>query len=439
MKKENLLIHTLKRRELLGLLREFRADPLITLMDLQRRYGDLIYCPFPVNTLIVLDPYLLKELFSDKTNIVKGSQAGKLKPLVGNGLFSTEGSMWKNQRRTLAPLFHNRHISQHAPTIQSMANEHILGWAKKGKINLTKEITEMTFNISGTILFGGIPEVDLSKLREAVEISGEVIFNKISALFPTPYWIPTRDNRRFLEARKTLDTISDQLIVKARNSKNVEAHDLLSMMLKAGISDNNELRDQIKTMMIAGHDTTSTFIIWTLMSILYDQEIYQNLKKELRSDPHYADHQNFRNILNESLRLFPPSAIISRMNTAPITLGVNAISAGTNIITSQYVLGRDERIWKDANIFNPDRFNSIDLQEDLFKYSFFPFSLGARRCVGETMAYLEVSLIIAEILKNYDLQPLDQADYSKESVCDLIFKPKNDFICNVSPVKPIMQ
>lgn len=423
-------ISNIKRYQLLAIFKEFSKAPLSTLQHLQENYGDFIYCPPPANTLIVLDPILLKNIFTNKTDIIKGSQAGKLKALVGNGLFSTEGNVWRKQRRELAPLFHHKYINQHRSTIKEMTLEHLEDWKDGDEINLTNEITKLTFNISGKILFGGIPEYDLDAVRSAVEVSGEVIFKKISSLLPSPYWLPTKDNKRFLGARDTLDNISDQLIKQAMDI-NSNSNDLLSMMLTAGVIDHGELRDQIKTMMIAGHDTTSTFILWTIIMLVYHPEILDDLKTNLLADEKFVESLSFRNVLNESLRIYPPSAIISRKNTREIELGGNVIVKGTNIITSQYILGRDKRIWEDADTFNPARFFDINLQDDVYKYSFFPFSIGARKCVGENLAYLEASIIIAEIIKKFSLQPKKSFYFSTQSICDLILKPKHDFIVKI--------
>jgi cytochrome P450 len=238
---------------------------------------------------------------------------------------------------------------------------------------------------------------------------------RFRAAIPAPYWLPTPRNLRLRGAIRRLDGILQNLI-EERRVNNRWGDDFLSILMQArdeddgkGASD-RQLRDEVMTLFLAGHETTANTLSWTLYLLGMHPEIQRQVREEVRDvlverTPTAADVPKLalcERVIRESMRLFPPAYVIGRRPVEDITIGGHFVAAGTNVLMSQWVVHRDERWYDEPLRFAPDRW-ADGLANRLPKYAYFPFGGGPRVCIGNTFAMFEATLILALILQRFEL------------------------------------
>ncbi len=415
MKKE---IPEIPSGSIFGHLKSYVNDPLAFLQKQQKIHGDIFTFKVANRRLIFINhPDYIKRILQENHRNYKKSEAyRKLALLLGDGLFTSDGSYWLSQRRTIQPAFHRDQIKSYAQTMNDFSMKMVDRWRYKTEISLTTEMTRVTLQIiSKTIL-----NIDLHKEGQAVEqhlpFALKYMVNRITSPLATPTWIPTRSNVKFKSTVKILDELIYEIIQYKKQHLGV---DLLSQLILLqnehtgdGLSD-LQLRDEVMTLFLAGHETTAMAMTWTLYYILQDEALRSRLIYEIRSikNPWDAIGNYFiQSVISESLRMFAPVWILSREANDADQLGDYMIHPGDRIIFSPYMVHRHPDFWDNPDQFIPERFDKLPAH----KFAYFPFGGGPRVCIGEHFALMEINILLVTILKNFpkmSLKSMEQVGY----------------------------
>ena len=292
-------------------------------------------------------------------------------------------------------------------------NELLASWRAKKEINASKEMSKITMNVICETLFS--TRIDFgSALWDDMTFALEWIGQRaLRNPFVTPLSIPTKSNRRFKAAVKNLNKVIYGIIDEKKKS-NTHPEDLLSRFMNPeekglkGMND-EQLRDEMMTIFIAGHESSANVLSWALHSIATHTEVQEKLKAEINkinwAQFNYADlHQltYCTQVLNETMRLYPPLWHIGRMNLEADEIGGFHIPAGSHIRMSPLVMQRSEKYWEHPNKFDPERFTE-DKVKERNPFLHFPFGAGPRLCAGRNFAMMEMVVILAKIVQAHDL------------------------------------
>jgi cytochrome P450 len=403
---------------------DYGRDPLGFMLAL-RDYGDLVPVRFgPFQALFALGPAEVEDVLVTKNKDYRKSLGTRiLIPLLGHGLLTAEGETWFRQRRLAAPAFHRERINGYATAMVDYTQEHIDRWQAGQEIDLHEELMSLTLRIVARTLFD--TEVT-PRIREVAESSAQVQtfmftrFNGLSFLVPT--WLPTPANRRYRRTIARLDEVV-YAIVRERMQSGEDRGDLLSMLIEARDEDGSrmterQVRDEVMTLMLAGHETTAVALSWCSMLLAQNPEVEKRLGDELGSVldgrlPTPADVPALRYseaVIYETLRLYPPAYATGREPIRKTDVVGQPVSPRRNVIfVSPYVSGRDPRYFDAPDSFRPERW--LDgLAKRLPRGVFYPFGMGPRMCIGSSFAMLEATLLLATIAQRWRFGLVDGQD-----------------------------
>lgn len=342
--------------------------------------------------------------------------------LAGRGLLTNEGESWLRQRRLAQPAFHRKRLAALAALMANSAEQTALRLTErqsqepKPVIDVLGEITRLTLGIASQALFSIDYSDDADRVGSAVRVAFEHINFRMNTPFALPLKIPTPRNRCFLHARQTLDNLVYDLI---RERKRTGEHpgDLLSMLMDAhdeetgeGMSD-RQLRDEVLTLLIAGHETTSAALAWTWYLLALHPGAETRLHAELARvlggrTPAAEDLPALpytRMVIDESLRLYPPAWGQPRQAINEDRIGDYRIPAGALVTLSQWVTHRHPDFWENPEAFDPERFTP-ERSAGRPVFAYFPFGGGARGCIGASFALMEAQLILATLAQRFRLE-----------------------------------
>jgi len=400
-----------------------RRDPLAMLSWAAREFGDVARIeawPMLVVHLLYHPEHIRHVLQENNRNYWKGGLIARVKPLIGEGLFTSEGDFWRRQRRLAQPAFHRQRIESFA-TIMSDAGERMVeDWrhaaATETPIDLLAHTSRATLRVVGQALFG----IDL--LDEAASVGRHMlsalqfVSEEVFHLFPSALAIPTPRNLRFRRDRAALDRVVLD-IIERRRCHGTGGDDLLAMMMEARDADTGEgmsdrqLRDEVMTFILAGHETTAVTLAWACLLLAQHPEVGMQVRQEISSvlegrAPVLADLPRLaltRRVIDETLRLYPPVAAISREAYAADEINGYAIPAGSGVMMSPYVTHRNPAFWPDPERFDPDRFTP-EHSAARPRFAYFPFGGGPRLCIGNEFALMEAHILLAMIAQRYRVE-----------------------------------
>lgn len=403
---------------LLGSLLAFRSDPLGFVTRGAREYGDVVrYTMGGRPVFLLVHPELIKELLVTRQHdFVKGRGLEWAKRYLGEGLLTSEGELHTRQRRLSQPAFHRQRIASYARVMVEYAAKRRDRWSDGQTLDLHAEMMALTMAIAGKTLF------DADVESEAAEIGASL--TAIIELFPRftlPFAgliekLPLRSNREFARARERLDATIYR-IIEERCRDGRDHGDLLSMLMLArdeedgaGMSD-RQLRDEVITLFLAGHETTANLLSWTFYCLSQNPEPEERLHEEVDRvlagrAPTFEDIPGLavaERVLAESMRLHPPAWILGRRALREVTLGPYQVPAGAYVIASPYATHRDPRFFPDPQRFLPERF-TLEAKAARPRFAYFPFGGGARQCIGEGFAWMEGTLLLATLAQRYRLR-----------------------------------
>jgi cytochrome P450 len=399
---------------------EMRRDPLGHLA-LVAPLGDVVRLRFGRSVFLLNHPdHARRVLHDNHTNYRKSFFYGRMKPLVGEGLLTSEQEDWKRKRRLAQPAFHKERLAGFVATMSRHTSAMLERWvpaATRGApLNVAAELMSLTLTVVGHALFGqdilGEAERTGRALTTALRITNERFFS----LVYLPPWIPTPKNLRFSAAMRVLDALVNEIIASRRAGS--PRDDLLGMLMEArdaegggGLTD-AELRDEVMTMVLAGHETTANALTWAFHLLAGAPEVERALHQEssrvlqgrevgLEDLPRL---ELASRVHQEAMRLFPPAWIFGREAVAPDRFGPYSIPAGAAVSISPYLLHRDPRFWEAPERFDPDRFLPAEAARR-HKYAYLPFAAGPRMCIGNAFAMMEMQIVLAMVASRYRLVP----------------------------------
>jgi len=402
----------------LGNLTEFRRDPLgfFTRCARDAERGDLVrYRIAHVNVYLLNHPDLIESvLVTDHHNFIKGRtlQAGRV--LLGEGLLTSEGESWRRQRRLMQPAFHRERIAVYGEAIVASAQQMLAAWRPGETRDAHQEMARLTFQIVAQTLFGVQVGAEADEVSIALRVFLEQFRNQVDAALLIPDWLPTPGNLRLRAAIRQLEAIIYR-IIRARRADRAERDDLLAALLRAQDEDgrqmtDRQLRDEVMTLFLAGHETTAVALAWTWYLLSQNPDVENKLVAELEAVlngrlPTVADLPNLvyaEQVVKESMRLYPPVWAFARVAVRDCEIGGYPVRSGTSIAMSQWVMHRDARFFDRPAEFIPERWTD-EFVRRLPRFAFFPFGGGPRVCIGSSLAMMEAVLLLAAIAQQFRL------------------------------------
>jgi cytochrome P450 len=358
-------------------------------------------------------PAEIEEVLVDRAaDFRKSFGTRMLIPLLGRGLLTAEGDEWLRHRRLASPAFHRERVEGYARTMVGYAQDAVDSWTEGESVDLHDEMTALTLRIVARTLFDAdvtarIEEV--ARLGTAIQDFYYLRFASLRFLIPT--WLPTPGNRRLAQATRRLDEVVYRIIRTRLPGE--DRGDLLSMLhlardeQGAGMSE-RQIRDEVMTLLLAGHETTALALSWAFLLLDHDPETRDRLEAELRavlgdgpaSPEHVPALSYTQAVVNETLRLYPPAYVTGREAIRATTVAGVPIPKRHIVLISIYTTHRDPRFFPDPDAFRPERW--LDgLEKRLPRAAFIPFGLGPRKCIGASFATMEATLLLATIARRW--------------------------------------
>lgn len=407
---------------LFGTLREFQASPLGYMHELAQSYGGAVRFPFipKLYGYLFTDPDANQHILqTNNRNYTKMPHPTMqlIQPVVGNGLLTNDGDSWLRQRRLAQPAFHRRYIAN-LGTVMTEATERMLTrWETSEPTDIAEEITRLTLEIAGLTLFS----IDLTGEAHTVGDAFNAITHQITRLSTRPFSnftirVPFLPEARKMQKRvDLLDEVVNQ-IISERRATGEDKGDLLSMLMLAEDEETGEtmndkqLRDEVMTLMLAGHETTASALSWVFALLAKHPEVRGKLEAELDEvlggrTPTMADIPNLiytRMVFDETLRMYPTAFAMTRMATEADVVNGYDVPAGSVITLSPFVTHRNPDYWPNPDTFYPERFRP-GAEHDRPKFAYLPFGAGPRQCIGNMFAISEALLIMAMVVQKYRL------------------------------------
>ena len=361
--------------------------------------------------------YIEHVLLKNHQNYVKSAAARNiLGPILGNGLLLSEGAFWRRQRGIAAPAFHHKRIEGFVDTMRAETEAMLANWAgRQEPFDVAADMMALTLTIIARTMFA----MDVSHEVEPVRrLMDEVIRQPLSLLdlFGLPQWLPRGHSKAFRAAVTAFDALVARLVAE-RRAQGVDHGDLLSMLLAArdpetgeGMSE-RQLRDEILTIFLAGHETTANALSWCWSLLAQHPEVEAKLHAELDQvlggrAPRFTDLARLkytRMVFEEALRLYPPVHGVSRTAIGEDRLGGVRIPPGAVLLISLYVTHRNPTLWPDPDRFDPERFTP-EAVAARHRFSYLPFGGGPRICIGNGFALAEAQVILATIAQRHRLR-----------------------------------
>lgn len=392
-------------------------DPLTIMSGWFQQYGDIVHLQFgdSAHAFLLAHPEHIHEVLVEKADSFHKAGSYKdekrgLARILGNGLVTSDGDYWRRQRKLMQPAFHSRRIEAYADTMVQKTLEMMQHWNNKATLALSEEMTRLTLSIVAKSI------LDTDVTDEAEHIAETVtVFQKLAFgvdIFPLWFTTPTHVRQQLVEKR--MNNIVHRLIAERRKDL-ADRGDLLSMLLLAsdedgqGMSD-TQIRDEVVTLFLAGHETTATALTWIWYLLAKHPEVEKQLHEELDhvlqgQPPKLAELKQLpltEQIVKEAMRLYPPIWNMSRQAIADVEIAGYMIPKGSEVTIVSYVMHHDPRWWDEAERFVPERFGP-EKEKQIPKMAYLPFSTGPRVCLGNHFAMMEAQLILATMAGRYRL------------------------------------
>jgi cytochrome P450 len=402
----------------LGNLLDFRRDALRYYSEWSRQYGDIVALRLGTWPAVLLNhsDHVEYVLVKNPHNFIKFSFFFRqVRAIFGEGLLTSEGEFWLRQRRLAAPAFHAQRLADYGGATVRYTERMLESWHPGDLRDVHVDTMGLTLRIAAKALFDAEVEKDVAEIGQAFNAIVEEIAVRLRRPFHIPDAIPTPGNIRYVRAVHRIDRLVTK-IIRERREQGCDRGDLLSMLMLArdeqGQSmSERQLRDEVITLLLAGHETTALALSWTWYLLAHSPDVDAKLAAELRDvlggrAPTVSDLPQLRfteQVVTEAMRLYPPAWGFGREALADCDIGGYAIPAGTTIIISPWVLHRDPRYFERPTEFRPERWSS-DFARQLPRFAYIPFGGGPRICIGNRFAMMEAVLILATVAQRFRLQ-----------------------------------
>jgi cytochrome P450 len=391
-----------------------RADPLSFLEQVRLRYGDLVAFPVPGSpALLVSDPEAVRGILQGNARrwAKNTVQYAALATVTGPGLLAVSDDRWLGRRRAAQPAFHHGRLGTIGDSVAAAAATVVRSWQGMSSTGADVDVDAIalgiTLDVVGRTLFDRDLTEQTQRLVHATDEAAELVVAQAQTV-PLPSWVPTTTHRRLRAAVTELDSICRDLTAE-RRTRGVgnDDSDLLGLLIAAGLDDDG-IRDELVTMVVAGHETVASALTWTLMLLAENPAAQSRLREEVRGLDANPTPMRLRQelpwtraVIDESLRLFPPGWVVSRRATEPDVVAGQPVPAGTIAIISPWLLHRNAGSWPDPLAFVPERF--LGDTSTVARPDYVPFGLGPRLCIGRDFALVELAVVLAGLLRDHEV------------------------------------
>jgi cytochrome P450 len=409
---------------LLGTVGPFLGKDLLRpFRDLVAEYGPLfqVRLPFGHRLVMIAHPDAVEHVLrSGRDNYVKGSVYDGTRMLLGNGLVTSEGALWRRQRELANPAFRPAKLQQYLAVMAECTQDLAAAWQRADHaepVDAQREMARLTMAIVGRTLFG----LDLSRQSERAAAAFSAALAAIGRRGPgslqLPLWLPTPGNLRFQRTLHELDAMVFEVIERFRAGQAQNADGTLlgaylesrSPVTGLGMGD-RQLRDEVITLYLAGHETTASLLSWALYLLGRYPEIQARVRAEVDALPsdgvpsleQLKGLQYTSQVINEVLRLYPPAWTIARNAVADDSVMGYRVVRGAIVLISPYFAHRQEEFWPEPERFDPGRFTPAEVA-GRHPFAYFPFSLGPRSCIGMQFSLHEARLVLAILLRRFEI------------------------------------
>ncbi len=388
----------------------FARDPIGFVKSRFDTYGDAYYAPNADGGLFVFKhPDHLHEVLSTKASSFtkEHSAFATLSRVLGDGLLTSDGDTWMRQRRMIGPAFAPARIAEYGTVMVDEAAETVREWARGGERAVNEDMTTLTLRVVSRTLFG---HDVLSKDIATIATAMSTFQRSLSSPDFLPSWMWTPARARLARNIDALDRLMYGLIASRRNAS--ERRDLLQMLVtavdtegKGGKLTEEEVRDQLVTLFLAGHETTAHALSWTWLALAENPDVEAKLHEELDRvlagrAPTVADALPYtEKVVSEALRMYPPVYGIARRAKEDVTIGSFTVPRGSEVMLWVYMTHHDPRWYPEPSEFRPERFDA-----ELPKFAYLPFGGGPRACIGKSFAMMEARLLLATLAQRYRLR-----------------------------------
>ena len=396
------------------------VDPVSLFTDGRDQFGDLVQYKFgPFDFVVMHDPDAVHHVFvKHHARYVKSRSYDGLRLVMGNGLVTSEGDFWKRQRKLSQPAFHHKRLAALAATMGRITEDLATDWARAhgSEVDLHDAMMRLTLRIVGHTLFSTELSAEAGRLGPAITVALHRANQEAETPIRLPLWVPTPSNLKFHRAQRLLDDAIGRIIAERRAAPH-DRGDLLSMLMEVEDEQTREqmtdqqLRDEVLTLFLAGHETIATHMSWTWKVLTENPRWARAVREEAEAvlggrTPTMEDLPKLEiagRVIQESMRLYPPVWIIERSATEDDTLLGRPIAKDTILAACPWTIHRHPALWDDPLRFDPDRF----LPERVaarHRYAYIPFGAGPRICIGNNFALMEAKIILTTLIQRFAIQ-----------------------------------
>lgn len=409
------------RTETFSLLRNLVSDRLTLMSSAADRYGDAVRLAIGPKTLWFFNhPEHAKHVLADNSaNYHKGIGLHQARRALGDGLLTSEGELWKVQRRVIQPAFQAKRIAGQAGVVAQEAARLVARLrAQRGSapVNISAELTALTLGVLGRTLL----DADLtpfSSIGESFEaVQDQAMFDGVT-LGAVPAWLPLPKQLRFRRARARLQYVVDELTAARDARPSADGDDVLSRLIESVRAEADprvgrvRMRDELVTLLLAGHETTASTLSWSFYLIDRHPEVRERLRAEAVEvlggrPPAYEDLHRLRYtsmVVEEAMRLYPPVWMLSRIAQGADVIGGYPVPARADVVICPYTMHRNPEFWDEPKRFDPERF-SADRRAERPRYAYLPFGAGPRFCVGNHLGMMEAVFVLAMVAGELELR-----------------------------------
>jgi cytochrome P450 len=407
---------------LFGSSRTYAKDPFRFLSACEQAYGDIVEFELgQLPTYMLTNPVDIERVLVSEADIFRKPdfQSDALGDLLGDGLLLSEGETWRGQRQLTNPAFAMGRLANFADRIVDHADALLATWEDGRTVNVEQEMTTVTLDVIADLMLGTeLSDKRVETVRQSLDPLGAQ-FEPNPIRFAAPNWVPMPGDREYQQALDTLEGVVGDIIAERRgNEGDADADegvpmDMLSILLRAqerGEQSAGQLRDEVVTMLLAGHDTTALTLTYTWYLLSQHpsarEKVHDEIKAVVDGRPTIDDVQELEYVewvIDEAMRLYPPVYTIFREPKTDVELAGYHIEEGSALMLPQWAVHRSGRWWDNPEQFEPERWQS-DRQGERPRFAYFPFGGGPRHCIGKHLAKLEAQLILARTAERFELE-----------------------------------
>jgi cytochrome P450 len=418
---------------LIGDLLELGRNPIDLFTEVAEQ-GDVVSLKFAhARYFLVNDVETVHHVLVDNNrNYTKSPNYKGLKLVLGEGLVTSEGEFWRRQRKLSQPAFHRDRVASFVTSMVEETDTMLSKWDEHvgDVIDVHAEMMKLTLRIVARTLFSTAVGAEADAIGEALGIAIHHANDYAEAVIKPPQWLPSPKNFRFKRSMKTLDALVFRIIDTRRRGESADANDLLALLMAAtedgrGMTD-QQLRDEVMTLVMAGHETTANALAWTFYLLSKDPEVERRLARDVVAAvgdraPVAEDAPKLKYasmVVSESMRLFPPVWAFERQAIDDDVVGGFEVPAKSMVAISPFLLHRHRAYWENPEGFDPERF-SPQASEGRPKFAYLPFGGGPRMCIGMGFAMMEAQMCLARIVQKFRLELASSARVDPEPVVTL--------------------